>query len=361
MDLFLAPDASPLPGHIVIDANIELAAEQRDIVVAAGSRAQMHYVNMQKNAVEFCVALAETRQAHGERGWHEFASRNFPRLSLGNVRQCVRLGMQLVAMSEGTPEQRERLRLYCHLSQHALNMLIGAPEATHAKVTEELVAYEHTISDPASATAGEAARPPTAKEIAEWRDLETQAQRSREEAARLTAELGEARVRLDEATAMVSRRDQEREDLERKSREQSKLLAAAESSILTLREQLATRESRTPVESIVHRLPKGVQTEEEALAAIRQQVSEATTRRDRLADELNNTQEALRNTQRELHNAKQTADLLAELRTDITKLLSKYPAALVAFTEKKPEVRAARVEIAKGLRALADQLAPEAA
>lgn len=327
---------------IILDPSLRHSAEVKDRVVSHATRALIHHDLAQKHAAGFCMAVFQAREAHGPAGWDEFAKRNIPRMSASNIRAAVRAGKMLCEQLGGTDEQKRRVDGYDALSLSALSALAGASEETLEKVN-------HLIAmDPKS--------PPTASEITALRRAEA-AQEAAEEGMRAAQEqLRTVRSALEAKESDIRR-------LEQRQSEGVEMLRQTELAVTDLQDRLAEQEraARTPVESIVHKLPAGVASLEELEIAMRKDLAEKTARRDKMKGDLELTMQRLQEAQRALENQKQAADVIAQIQHDIAGMLLKYPRALTAsVTAKTPAAKPALEDIAMGLRALADQIFPVA-
>lgn len=329
---------------IVVSDDLDSTTKHQ--VISLATRANMHLADMHKSADDFCVCIFQCKQTHGENGWEAFAARSFPSLSLGNVRAAVRAGKMIVEnFSSLDADRRKRIS---SLSRSALFALSSAPQEVAERVHQALEA--------------EATQIPTAAQISEWRrEAELAKAEAEQVAAKAAADIDEANERLRIAQLDAESRELERSKLEARHAQQEAMLRAANDSVIALRQELAERKraERTPVEAIVHKLPPGVQSEAEALEAIREQIATETARRDKLKSNVETTQRTLQDVQRSLENHKQSADVLAQIQEDLSRMFQKFPAVLVtSLTTKTPAAKDALKDIAGKLRALADQISP---
>lgn len=331
-----------IPGFstlVSIKLTDDLPAEQQSTVIGHAIEVYHHAASMKASALAICLALYHCREAYGDgvarrnssvNGWNAFCEANFGQLGLsdGNLRAAVRAGEVMCTMKANDPEGAA---IFSRLSRAALFALGDSPElASEVKLLLE-------NGDAASKNGEQSSL--TAKEI---RDLKESLRQQTESATSAEAELTKANDKIRAINVLgadVDQRLSERED---------------EVVMLKKKNFDLEKKAKTPVESLVPSLPKGVKNEAEMLAQLNADIKEKQDKLKQISQESDAVNNRLTTTQRKLAQHDQTADAFKQFDADISALLVKFPDVLIQkMTDTSNAVKDSLGRIAAKLRTLA--------
>jgi hypothetical protein len=334
-----------IPGFstlVSIKLTEDLPAAQQTKVIGHALEVFHHASSMKASALAICLALYHCREAYGEgavrgksskNGWNAFCEANFGQLGLsdGNFRAAVRAGEVMCTMQATNPEGAA---IFSRLSRAALFALGDSPElASEVKLILE--------NGDATSKDGEQSNL-TAKEI---KDLKESLRQQTESATSAEAELTKANDKIRAINELGA--------------EVNKLLTEREDEVIQLRKQNFDLEkmAKTPVESLVPSLPKGVKNEAEMLASLNADIKEKQDKQKKIALEIDAANNRLTSTQRKLAAHDQTADAFKQFDSDISALLIKFPDVLMKMmTDTSKAAKESLTRIAEKLRTLATHI-----
>lgn len=327
--------ATGLSNLVTIKFTDNLPAEQKTTVIGYAVEVHHHAMGIKTSAMGICLALFRCREAYGEgesrassskNGWNAFCEANFAHLGLsdGNIRAAVRSGEILAKMQTAEPDG---VAIFSRLSRAALFALGDTPEMM-SEVKEILE------NNPKEA--------PTAKEI---KDLKDSLRKQTESTLNSEAELAKAIEKIRQV-------NQNNADV-------NNMLVERENEVVTLKKQNfdLDKKAKTPVESLIPSLPKGVKNEAEMLDKLNADIKDKQNQQRLAAQEFDATTNKLSNVKRSLAQHEQTADALKQFETDISALLTKFPDVLLqTMTATSTAVKETIGRIAVKLHTLASHL-----
>lgn len=308
---------------ITIDMfGVEGEGERQQNIFQHAMNVVHHLQLINASAIQMCIYLHLCREEFrctGEEGWEDFCKKNFESygLSIGNTRTAIRTGKALLMIS--SKYDNGELPDLRTISRSALFVFGDAP----VEIQEQLLVEMTAISE-------EKGKAPTAAEV-----------------HRLSKHLQEAEDEIREKDAALFRYD-----TALKAREE-------EASALRKKIDKLQLDAKTPIESLVHVLPPGV---ESATDMKRQLDQEIQAQREELAAiELDMNRMIDRQYKLKLQtDAKQKAfNALQSLEADLNLLTQKYSELLLQkIRNADPQNIKSLTKFADRLRAMADHLAP---
>lgn len=295
-----------------------------------------HLQVVNASAIQMCIYLHLCREEFrctGEDGWGNFCKKNFEfyGLSSSNIRNAIRTGKALLMISD--KYENGELPDLRSVSRAALFVFGDAP----VEIQDQLLVEMTAISE-------EKGKSPTAAEV-------RQLSKNLQEAEGKIRDLGDE---IRDAEETIRTKDGALHRLINMTR-------ARESEADSMREEIdrLKLKAKTPVESLVHKMPPGVESAEQMRQLILEEVS---IKKNELA-EVEASIVSLLNLQTKLESntaAKQKAyNALESLDSDILLLQRKYSDALVQNIRKAdPQNDDALRKVANRLRVMADHLCP---
>lgn len=326
------------PISVAIPGGMVLGEAQSEIVDLTRSVISYHR-SAALSCAAMCIALYRLYQAFGAatgqtvadrtqtnvrvRGWPEWVAANFEHLGLNRARidDAIRSGQVMLTVCEPNPDS---LQAFSRLSRAAIFSLGVGSEANQVtlEVKQILESSDKTL---------------TAKEIAEMR----------QNIARLNDEKNQLSQELNNHAQATARMSQQ--------------LMDSEQLTIELRDRNAELEERakTPVESLVTKLPPGAQTEQDAINMLSEKKRTLRREVEQMEGRLETVRQEAQTLERRVEGAKTSERSLSGLRDDVGQLMIKYSVALLDSMQKSSATsREELKQIATSLRGWANAMDP---
>ena len=305
---------------------------QQSKIMQYAMSAIAHIEQMRKSALGVCLNLylcSEQFKASGARGWETFCEQNFASYGLqpSKIREAVRIGRSYTMIAAKRDGDMPDLN---HVSWNAMAILSSVDtESGESLVLEMEKKFEET------------GRGPTRRELEErLQEIESEHEQlknaAKEKDTALHRNLNALNAREEELSSLRDQFDQVSRALESERRKRT-----------------------TPVESVVEKLPKGVQSEAEAVERLREQRTQISDDIAQKEHEAARLKGEIAQLAQQAAIKKQVASALDELERDFGSMAVKYSQALVEKMLGADRNNGNRLEvIANRMRAMADQLSP---
>jgi hypothetical protein len=327
------------PINVQVPDGFQLGCEQ-DHVIALTRSAIGYYRSATLSAAAMCITFyylyqafakathqpASDRLPGGKRvhvyGWSEWVSANFEGLGLsrGNISNAIRSGAVLLHVMKDKPDAAKQLS---KLSRAAI-FALGLGGSSTEIATEVAVVLEQ-------------GQEVTAKKITEMRQAMERLQAENSQLSEEARSHGKVQERI------------------------SQQLLDAEQLTIELRERNADleRKAKTPVESVVHKLPPGAHSEQEAIEKLRaekQHLERETSQAAKKVDELKTEAQLL---ERRAEASRQSDRTISSLKHEVGQVMLKYGGSLLeSLSASSSATRTELKDIAASLRAWANTMDP---
>lgn len=325
------------PITVSVPSEIDLGAD-RDFVVELTKASIGYHRAASVSAAAMCISLyklyAAFAQATGKRlstnweeghspvhGWPAWVSANFEHLgmSMNSIRKAIRSGRAMLSVIDQRPEAAAN---FAKLSKSAIFTLGNSQPEVAIEVAEILETGTDSL---------------TAREIEEIRE---RLQRSEQEVMRMQHE----QMVHAQATSRMAEQLRQSEQLTIELRDRNSELEI---------------KLKTPVESIVQKLPPGVQTAQEAIDQLK-------TQRASVHRELEQSTKRLEQVRNEISALERKAEMnqsgeksIQALKDEVADLMLKFSAPLISSLRKSSSMsRAELASVALAIRGWADQMDP---